>query len=340
MERVIKILISVAAISIFTMVLVGGVVRLSKAGLAITEWKLITGILPPLSQSQWEKEFESYKKIAQYELIHKGITLENFKKIYLIEYFHRLLGRFLGIYIIGVFLYLLVSKGRRFWKLYWGVLTLLIFAQGTVGWLMVRTGVVEPRPFVSPIFLAFHNLFALFIFAYTLWGIHKTDNDLYKTITDNRKLRKIINNLSSNTTGARLRTVLAIGLFVFLLQVFLGTLVAGQKAALIAPTWPDFNGKIIPEGLFINPLDNPVFSNFFHRYLPFVLLIIFVIVLKFDKRWGAILISIWVLQFTLGVFTLINSRGDIPLILGVLHQGVAWIMFFFLFSSFLRAKSS
>lgn len=302
----------VSSFLIVIVVAVGGYTRLQRAGLSITEWRPISGIKPPLSQEEWEIEFEKYKKIAQYRLIHSQITLSQFKRIYLIEYFHRLFARAVGLFVFLSFCWLLLKKEiKYFWLLYFVVLFILFGFQGLLGWLMVRTGVVRDIPFVDPLFLAIHKLFAMFVFSYVLFGAFIADDgSVFRRFQDFRKIRKIV----------------LVCLTLFLIQVFFGALLAGYKGALLAPTYPDINGELIPYYVFSSVA---IFSNFFHRHFPWLILVCLIFLMKYSKL-ATLGILIWVIQFLLGLFTLIHSRGDIPHFLALSHQVSGWIMFSFL----------
>lgn len=305
----------ISSFLIFIIVVVGGYTRLQKAGLSITEWKPISGVVPPISQEDWEVEFEKYKKIAQYRLVHPNITLSDFKRIYLIEYFHRLFARAVGLFVFLSFIWLVfVKEIKSFWFLYFIVLFLLFGLQGLLGWLMVRTGVVNEIPFVDPVFLAIHKLFAMLVFSYVFFGAFLADDGSVFRRFDNSK---------------KIKNLAFLGIILFLVQVFFGALLAGYKGALLAPTYPHINGEMIPYYVFSSL---PVFSNFFHRHFPWVILVILLLLLRYSKFafWG---ILIWVIQFLLGLFTLIHSRaGEIPQGLALLHQANGWVMFsFFLY---------
>ncbi len=368
-EIIIRRWLSLLAVMILILVGIGGFTRLSKAGLSITEWKPITGIIPPMSEKKWQEEFEKFKKIAQWRLIFKDITLDEFKKIYLIEYFHRIWGRIVGLAVIvpAVFMWLR-SYIRGMWKIYTLFLSFLILAQGVIGWLMVRTGVEEERAFVDPVYLALHHVFALFVYSIILFGIWKADKDLSDK-NDEREIeesrtggRKIDRQFAREKNFVRegkleragdllkekrwfrplnrkTRPFLLLAILLLLVQFFSGSLVAGQKSALIAPTYPDMNGKIIPEGLITSPKDilyGMLFSNFFHRHFSLILGVSILLLWRVNRKIFLVSFVFWCTQFLLGVLTLINSRGWIPVELGLAHQLNAWLLFSFLFLCLLR----
>jgi cytochrome c oxidase assembly protein subunit 15 len=165
----------VVAALVFAIVVVGGITRLTESGLSITEWKPIEGTLPPLTDAQWQAEFDGYKAIPQYKAFNSGMTLAGFKHIYFWEYSHRLLARTIGTVLAIV---LIVFWWKRWIPRGYGWRTLLIFAlgglQGLIGWWMVASGLTE-RTEVSHIRLAIHLLAAMLIYGVLIW----TALDLY-----------------------------------------------------------------------------------------------------------------------------------------------------------------
>jgi cytochrome c oxidase assembly protein subunit 15 len=346
-DKIIRIWLEILAFMIVVMVSLGGITRLSKAGLAIVEWRPVTGIIPPLTQRHWEEEFEKYKKIPQYRRLMFSISLQEFKKLYILEYLHRLWGRIIGFAVIFPLIILSLKKIiDRTWVKYFITFIFLIFVQGVLGWLMVRTGIVEDRIFVSPIFLALHNTFALGLYSFVLYGIYKAKTMEKQVVSQNEVINQNIGSknyeeaeFSPELRKIKMLSLVAILLFVF--QFIAGTLVAGHKAALLAPTYPDMNGHLIPQGLFSQKdfLNNPLFLNFFHRH--FALILGVVLILLALKR-VFLPIILWLIQFILGIITTLNSKGDIPVVWGVLHQVNAWLLFTSLFFTFfnLRAQKS
>jgi cytochrome c oxidase assembly protein subunit 15 len=207
----------------------------------------------------------------------------------------------------------------------------------------VRTGIVEDRIFVSPIFLALHNTFALGLYSFVLYGIYKSKTTGKEVVGQNEVINQNIGNknyeeagFSPNLGKMKMLSLVAILLFVF--QFIAGTLVAGHKSALLAPTYPDMNGHLIPQGLFSQKdfLNNPLFLNFFHRH--FALILGVVLILLALKR-VFLPIILWLIQFILGIITTLNSKGDIPVVWGVLHQVNAWFLFTSLFFTFFNLRA-
>ncbi|HYM72776.1 MAG TPA: COX15/CtaA family protein, partial [Stellaceae bacterium] len=167
--RPVAIWLLVCCAMIFLMVVIGGITRLTWSGLSITEWQPVTGTLPPLSAAAWQAEFEKYRQIPQYKLMNAGMSLADFKTIYLWEYTHRLWGRLIGFVYLLPFLYFLI-RGRIPRRLTWPLAGIfaLGFAQGALGWWMVESGLAN-RIEVSQYRLTAHLALALVIYAATLW---------------------------------------------------------------------------------------------------------------------------------------------------------------------------
>lgn len=301
---------------IFIMVLVGGITRLTGSGLSISDYKLITGTLPPLNQEQWEEAFELYKQYPEYQLLNNHFGLEDFKEIYFWEWLHRLLGRLLGLVFILPFLYFLFTKkldGKTTKK----ALLLLFLGgfQGFLGWYMVKSGLVD-RPDVSHFRLAAHLVTAFLTFAYSLWVALDLIYPDQKAI--DKKMRGLI------------RTAMA----VLVLQIIWGAFVAGLDAGHIHNHWP-----LMSEGKWVHPTvyleQQPLIKNFFegrsgvqfiHRYLAYAV-VASILWVWFRSRKVATtaiqenalksLVALVALQFVLGVLTLIYA---VPLWLGVVHQ--------------------
>lgn len=307
---------------IFVMVVVGGVTRLTHSGLSMSNFKLVSDMIPPLTEEQWVAEFEFYKQFPEYQKKHYHFELEDFKFIYFWEWFHRLLGRILGIVFIVPFLYFLIRKQltkptiRK---------CLILFglgaAQGFLGWFMVKSGLVD-RPNVSHYRLAMHLTMAFITFAYTFW----VAVDLWYPVK--RQVNKSMRNL------------IRAGYAVLLLQIIYGAFVAGLWAGLIHNFWPLMtDGKIVHETVYSeltpmwrNFVEGKSGVQFVHRYLAYVVVatIFYIwhrsrkIELTLPQKNGIhLLVFLILVQFVLGVFTLIYQ---VPVTLGVLHQVVAFFL--------------
>jgi len=311
-------LLSVAAL-IALMVLVGGATRLTESGLSITEWKPVTGALPPLSQAEWEQAFEAYKQIPQYHALNAGMTLPQFKSIFWWEWSHRLLGRVIGMVYLLPFLFFLWRGGmagelkRRLWLIF-GLGAL----QGAVGWWMVASGLSE-RIEVSQYRLATHLVLALLIYAAIVWTL--------------RRLRE----RPSLVVPARLKITAAVLLALTFVQLYLGALVAGLRAGLVYNTWPDIDGSFIPAAARLwfqqpwwrNLFENTLTVQFEHRMTAYTLFALAVfhafdaVRSRVDRGVvsGALwLVAVVALQATLGILTLLNQ---VPIDLALSHQAFA-----------------
>ncbi|HEX2137717.1 MAG TPA: COX15/CtaA family protein [Microvirga sp.] len=314
--KLVRAWIFVVAALVVAMVGVGGATRLTGSGLSITEWKPVTGALPPLSEAAWSAEFEKYRRIPQYELVNKGMTLAEFKTIYYWEWGHRQLGRALG---LAFFLPLAWFWFRGALS---GRLALLLTAvgalgglQAAVGWIMVASGLEPGMTAVAPVKLMLHLVIASVIFACLVW-----------TATG-------LGRPSSRADGKAARAPLVL-LGLVLLQVALGGLVAGSKAGLSYNTWPLMDGALIPpaSSLFVvtpwieNFVDNVALVQFNHRMVAYALVALAVWHAWSESRRArgtprarraAALAGLSLGQMALGIVTLVLV---VPLWAGLAHQ--------------------
>lgn len=307
---------------IFIMVVVGGITRLTNSGLSISDYKLITGTIPPLNEQEWEEAFELYKQYPEYQKLHFHFTLEDFKGIYFWEWIHRVIGRLIGVVFIIPFLYFVIRRQltRSTLKKCLVLLGLGAF-QGFMGWYMVKSGLVD-RPSVSHYRLAAHLMIAFITFAYAFWVAMDL---LYP------KKKKV---------NPGLKNILWISMIVLLLQITWGAFVAGLDAGWIHNTWPAMTGgEWIHETVYIE--QSPLWRNFIegksgvqfvHRYLAYVVvaLILYIwyrtrnMALTLPQKRGIHwLVGLVFFQFVLGVLTLIYA---VPLWLGVAHQVGAFFL--------------
>jgi heme a synthase len=309
-------LIGVAAM-IFLMVVIGGVTRLTESGLSITEWKPVTGALPPLTEADWQHEYELYKRIPEAQTVHSGITLEAFKKIFFWEYLHRLWGRLIGI-VFAVPLIWFVAM--RWLPSGFGPRLVGIFALGTlqggVGWWMVASGLVD-RTDVSQYRLVAHLGLALVIYAAILW----TALDLLAPAQ------------AGIAPPALRRAAGALAALVFL-TVLSGGFVAGLDAGLTYNTFPLMDGRLFPAGYFmetpwwLNWFENVTAVQFNHRFLALSTFAAAVALWGFwrGRVGGPLLVALdlllgaALLQVSLGIATLLLV---VPLPLAALHQAGA-----------------
>lgn len=312
---------------VFIMVIVGGITRLTNSGLSMTDWHLVTDTFPPMSEAAWQHAFVEYQKFPEYQKIniHNNFTLSDYKFIYFWEWFHRLIGRVIGLVFIIPFAYFWYKKQldkstlqKCFVLLGMGAL------QGFFGWFMVKSGLVD-NPDVSHFRLALHLTFAFLTFAYTLW----VALDLIYT---ERKLPVV-----------ELRKIARWALVALIVQIIYGGFVAGLNAGLIHNHWPLMSdGQLIHDSVWmeqksvlLNLTEGKSGVQFVHRTLAYIVvgLIVWLLVksrqfsLNAQQQKGIYAMgSMVVVQFALGVFTLLNY---VPISLGLLHQVGAFILLSF-----------
>jgi len=309
-------------ILIFIMVVVGGITRLTHSGLSISNYKLISGTIPPMNETEWNEAFELYKQYPEYQKLNNHFGLEDFKDIYFWEWLHRVIGRFIGLVFIIPFLYFLIRKQLSKPTIKKSIILLTLGGfQGFLGWYMVKSGLVN-NPDVSHYRLAAHLTTAFITFAYTFWVA------LDLMFPKQKEINKSFRNL------------VRFGLGLLLLQIIYGAFVAGLDAGFIHNHWPMMNeGKFMHETVYIE--QNPLYKNFIegksgvqfvHRILAyFVVAAIFIIWYKSKKlsltnyqQRGVNLLLIMVgVQFLLGVLTIILQ---VPVWLGVAHQVGAFVL--------------
>jgi cytochrome c oxidase assembly protein subunit 15 len=314
-------LVVVAAFVVGTL-LVGGATRLTESGLSIVEWKPVTGTIPPLTEAEWNNQFEAYKTIPQYREMNLGMSLSEFKTIFWWEWGHRLLGRLIGAVFLLPFLWFLwrgvlsADLKRKLW-----VIFALGGLQGAVGWWMVSSGLTE-RVSVSQYRLAAHFMLALLIFAAIVWTLRRL------------QVRLPI------AAPPRLKTTSWILLGLVFLQLYFGALVAGLRAGRVFNTWPEIDGAFIPAAarLFFeqpwwkNFFDNTLTVQFSHRMIAYALVLaaIFHAVDALRSRIDAAAVAgaLWlmlamIVQVVLGIATLLY---EVPIDLALAHQGVAIVV--------------
>jgi len=309
------------------MVVVGGITRLTQSGLSMVEWSLIMGSIPPANEAEWQSVFEKYMAFPEYQVVNYDFTLEQFKSIFWWEYIHRLIGRLLGIVFIVPFIIFLIQK-RINKKLLTRLLVIFFLGafQGFLGWYMVKSGLVNV-PQVSHFRLASHLIVAFAVIGFTLWTVLEIAFP-HENSKKNHKLRKPV-----------YATFISL-----VLQIIYGAFVAGLKAGLYYSTWPKMGNAWIPSEIpdsitrdgFISLLSNISMVQFIHRYLAVIVLALGIWIwfasrsIKIDGRLKTginFLGAAILVQFLLGVFTLIFK---VPVILGVLHQLGALVLFMIL----------
>lgn len=310
-------------ILITLMVVIGGITRLTDSGLSMSDWNLIMGSIPPMNEVEWDKAFERYKEFPQYQKINAGMSLDEFKTIFFWEYFHRLIGRVLGIVFIVPFIWFWV-KGyfdKRLLKRLW-VLLLLGASQGAMGWIMVKSGLVDV-PYVSHYRLATHFSLALILFAYCLWLALdvKYHSSLKKGEADDIPFKK---------------WMYSIGVLLWI-QIIYGAFTAGLDAGFMYNSFPKMGGEWLPptfsmlDPFIRNLVENPGTVQWLHRLNGTILLVVVVAfwwkMFNTDRTTdlmtlGTSLLAVIVFQYLIGIFTVIYS---VPISLGVLHQAIAVI---------------
>lgn len=312
-------LLMVVAVMVFATVVVGGITRLTESGLSITEWKPVSGAIPPLSLDDWAKAFDLYKQTPEYREVNgpAGMTLAQFKHIYWWEFIHRLLGRLIGLVFAVPLAWFAIRREipRGYgWKL--AALLVLGGLQGALGWYMVMSGLAEQTD-VSHMRLAAHLMLALVIMGALIW-VALDLRWLARTGAD-RPAR--ITRLSATVLGA------------LALQVLLGAWVAGLNAGQVANSWPLMNGRFFPDGVdwsmgiaaFAN---DPFLVHFFHRWWAWGVVALLVVFARRVRSAGSRAASIAIhsafgTQILLGIFTVVSG---VALSLAALHQAVGALL--------------
>ena len=312
----------VVAALIVVIVMVGGATRLTDSGLSITEWDLFIGFIPPLDQADWLSEFALYQTTDEFKLQNSAMTLEQFKVIYWWEWGHRFLARLIGLAVLLPMVYFWWQGKLTTWlKGASLVLFFLVCLQGLVGWLMVKSGLVD-RVDVSQVLLATHLTLACIFLTATVW--------VARTIAPH--------SADGIDTGFSQAGWLVLLIFV---QIFAGGLVAGLDAGMAYNTWPDMNGQIVPDGLWaaspvwVNLTDNAMTVQFVHRLLAYLVwacvLAHAIWLLRYEPtsphaRRGLILFALVTLQACVGIITLVLQ---VPMSWALLHQVGAVIVLIF-----------
>ncbi|GIV55175.1 MAG: heme A synthase [Candidatus Kapaibacterium sp.] len=308
------------AVLVAVMVLVGGFVRLTRSGLSIVEWNPVSGAIPPLSERAWQEEFAKYQQTPEYQKVNRGMTLEEYRYIFWIEWIHRQLARAVGLYFAVPFLWFWV-KGRLP-REHRGKLVgmgLLFIGQAVMGWLMVASGLID-QPVVSHLRLTAHLLLALAMIALAVWTLAEMALSRPRPRQRNRA-----------TVGV------AVALALLVIQISYGGMTAGLKAGHLSDTWPLMFGALLPSGLFsfvqpawLNVVEAPVTVLFVHRWLPFLGLALLPLLWRAVRRacgyvpvvtrWLWTLTGLLLLQILLGI-AVVTFHVALPLAL--MHQAIA-----------------
>ena len=303
------------AFLVFAMVVIGGITRLTESGLSITEWKPLSGAIPPLNAADWQAEFARYQATPEYQQINgpAGMDLAAFQKIYFWEWLHRLLGRLIGLAFALPLIWFAVRKAipRGYG---WRLIALLALGgfQGALGWYMVQSGLVD-RTDVSHFRLAAHLLTAFLLLGGLIWAA--------------LDLRQ------HPAAPARLTRQSLIVLVILSIQLLLGAWVAGLNAGQVANTWPLMNDRVIPDGIDWSRgigfalTHDPYLIHFLHRWWAFVTLVVLVLFVRSVRpsdRRAALAIDLALgVQILLGVATVMSG---VALWLAALHQAVGALL--------------
>ena len=331
-KKWVSIWLAIGLILVFVQVVIGGITRLTDSGLSITEWELLKGVVPPIGDEAWNDAFIKYQTHAQkqFKSIHNEMTLSEFKSIYFWEWFHRLWARSMGLIFFFPFVFFVYKKWLPSWLLKrLSIVIALAALAGTFGWIMVASGLNEDnRTWVSAYKLAGHLLIATALFSYLFYTFLKVYRQ-GKPKFENLPLKKLV-----------------IGLLALcLVQIMLGGFMAGMRAGAIHPHWPFFAGNnhlleivgnpnLIQDAEIINYEGSVWIKGLvqvLHRSSAFALFILTLIALyqvwdkeKFLKKAIIVVFGLVSLQYLLGVLTLVGIVGNkTPVILGVVHQGLA-----------------
>ena len=302
---------------VLLMISVGGITRLTRSGLSIVEWKPVSGIIPPITETDWQQQFDLYKQTPEFSNVNSHFELSDYKSIFMWEYLHRVLGRLIFLFVVipGIILWRKKIVSGRLVLLLAG----LVAFQGLIGWLMVKTG-LNIKPHVSPFMLALHFFTALSVLLVAYYNYSKTLNPIVAPVSHNQK---------------SWLAVFGIGLS---LQVFYGCLTSGLKAGFGYNTYPLMNGDFFPEGgLFFSPavvnfFENPATVQWTHRWLGITVLSLLIFcVFQFQqaevwpavKKYFYLILAVIVTQVVLGILNIIYV---VPVPLAALHQFVAAVL--------------
>lgn len=314
---------------VVVMIAVGGLTRLTDSGLSITEWRPVTGALPPMSEAHWQAEFDKYRAIPQYELLNKGMSLAEFKAIYWWEWGHRQLGRVIGlVWALGFFGFLLARQIPRGWTGRLLILGALGGAQGAIGWWMVASGLTGEMIAVASYRLATHLGLAFVILGLIAWYVMALGREERELMQARRGREDRLFRLSTGLMH-----------FTFL-QILLGALVAGIDAGRSYTDWPLMAGGFLPPDMMAlqpwwrNLFENPGTVQFIHRMSGYLLLAFGIVVWLRGRRsahgttrgaFNAVL-AVLLLQMLLGIVTVLYIA---PWHLAITHQFVAvmlWVL--------------
>jgi cytochrome c oxidase assembly protein subunit 15 len=314
-DRAVAIWLLACCAMIFAMVVIGGLTRLTQSGLSITEWRPLSGVLPPLSAAAWQEEFALYQRIPEFQQLNPGMTLEEFKGIFWWEYIHRLWGRLIGVVFAAGFLLLLLRRQiRSTLAPHFVAMFVLGGLQGALGWFMVQSG-LSVRTDVSQYRLAAHFLTALAIYSYMFWV----------ALT-------LLRPAPAQGADRRLRPHLLAVAGVLILTLTFGALVAGLNGGLVYNSFPLMGGALVPSDAFQtawSAFEDPVTAQFIHRWL--AMTVVALVLTLWLRRRGQSpaarpingLAAMALLQVGLGIGTLLLQ---VPIPLAAAHQAGAVVL--------------
>jgi cytochrome c oxidase assembly protein subunit 15 len=324
-DRAVAAWLFVCAAMIVVMIVVGGITRLTESGLSITEWRPVTGAIPPLSEARWQEQFDLYKKIPEYRQLNAGMSLLEFKSIFWWEFGHRLWGRLIGIvFAVPMLWFLWRGKVRRALRPHLFVILALGGLQGALGWYMVASGLVD-RTDVSQYRLVAHLLAALLVYGYILWAAFG--------------LIRPAATPGEDAALARARWRLRLLFVLVLAALTFGGFVAGLNGGLIYNDFPFMNGRLVPDDLlaltpaWLNVFETPGTAQFVHRWLAYAT--VAAALLAWSARRGGDLPGapgqavrlagiVALAQAALGIATLMLV---VPIPLAAAHQAGAVVLF-------------
>lgn len=260
-QKIVAYWLLIGVFMIIIQIILGGITRLTDAGLSITEWDPIMGAIPPLNHAEWMEAFNHYKQIGQYQIVNNNFTLSNFQFIFFWEWFHRVWARSLGVVFAIPFIYFIIKK--YFSKKMIMPLVILFCLgglQGLIGWIMVESGLNDSSVRVDHIKLAIHFISALVLLVYTYWFA-------LKLLVPKKQL----------VVSKKANTIVFITLALLVIQLIYGAFMAGLRAASAAPTWPSINGKFAPNTLGSSSwIDSPLNVQFIHRTMAYILFLLII----------------------------------------------------------------
>ncbi len=316
----------VVAVLIMCLVLFGGYVRLTRSGLSIVEWNPISGVVPPIGEQAWQTEFAKYQATPEFQKVNQSMTLSEYKQIFYLEYFHRLIARFAGLIVAIPLLYFLL-KGIIPWRksAVYVAIGLLFAFQGWLGWYMVSSGLID-NPAVSHYRLTFHLLTALFLLGLTVWAALNHLNGFPKRVPGAAKSSPFFLSLTL--------------MVVLVLQIAYGGFMAGLKAGHVSNTYPLMFGVLIPQGMltilepwWLNLISASTTVHFIHRWFAVIVLLVSIILYFVTRRRGysarlhqgiILMMGLVGVQILLGAMTV---WFFVPTWIALLHQGTALLLF-------------